>query len=448
LLARSAVGVGAAGARRNLIGGHAPSNAAVNRALSFLHVTTFYPPYSFGGDATYVYRLSGALADAGHHVDVLHSIDAYRLTHPGDPDVWSKGHQGVTVHGLQSRAKWLTTLTAHQTGRPLFQTKEISRILNQRTYDVIHFHNISLFGPGILTLSPAGPPPVKVYTTHEHWLVCPMHVLWKFNKRPCEAPDCLACTLQAGRPPQLWRFTDYLRRATAHVDLFLAPSRFVAAKHVERGFDRPFSVLPLFVEDGEDENRSAPSPHARPYVLYVGRLERLKGVDTLIAAINACDDVDLLIAGTGAEEQRLKTAAASNPRIHFLGFVPADQLGPLYAHAVASCVPSLTYEVFPTVALESLARRTPIVARDLGGLTEIVRDSGGGMLFNTHRDLVTALQTLARNPALRHEMGERGYSILKARWSKSVHLQAYLALLESARRNRETSGARSTNTPR
>jgi glycosyltransferase involved in cell wall biosynthesis len=419
----------------------------VNRPLSFLHVTTFYPPYSFGGDAAYVYRLAGALADAGHHVDVLHSIDAYRLAHPGDPDVLWKSHQGVTVHGLQSRAKWLTTLTAHQTGRPFFQTKEITRILNQRTYDVIHFHNISLFGPGILTLSPEGPPPVKVYTTHEHWLVCPMHVLWKFNERACEAPDCLACTLRAGRPPQLWRYTDYLRRATAHVDLFLAPSRFVAAKHVERGFDRPFSVLPLFVEEDEDDCLSAPSPHARPYVLCVGRLERLKGVDSLIEAMNACEDVDLLIAGTGAEEHRLKAAAASNPRIHFLGFVAPDHLGPLYAHAVASCVPSLTYEVFPTVALESLARRTPIVARDLGGLTEIVRDSGGGLLFNTDRDLVSALQTLARNPALRREMGERGYCMVKERWSKSAHVQAYLALLESARRNRETNGARSTNMP-
>jgi len=404
----------------------------------FCFLTTFYPPYSFGGDAGYVYRLAGALADAGHRVDVLHSIDAYHVAHPGNPEVPWEGHRGVTVHGLRSRAKWLTTLTAHQTGRPLLHASEITRVLNTRPYDVIHFHNISLFGPGILTLNPAGPPPLKVYTTHEHWLVCAMHVLWKYNKRACEAPDCLACTLQAKRPPQLWRFTDYLKRATSHVDLFLAPSRFAAAKHTERGFARPFSVLPLFVDEDETDWRLEDSPHPRPYVLYVGRLERLKGVDTLIRAFEACADLDLLIAGRGAEEGALKALAATNPRIRFLGGVPPNRLGPLYAHAVASCIPSLTFEVFPTVAIESLAQRTPVVARDLGGLTEIVRDSGGGVLFTTDRDLVEALHTLSRDPSLRREMGERGYGMVKERWSKAAHLRAYLSLLDQARNKRDT----------
>ena len=36
---------------------------------------------------------------------------------------------------------------------------------------------------------------LKVYTTHEHWLVCPMHVLWRFDRELCERPDCLRCTL-------------------------------------------------------------------------------------------------------------------------------------------------------------------------------------------------------------------------------------------------------------
>ena len=44
------------------------------RPMNFLHLTTFYPPYSFGGDAMYIYRLSHALADAGHRVDVIHCL--------------------------------------------------------------------------------------------------------------------------------------------------------------------------------------------------------------------------------------------------------------------------------------------------------------------------------------------------------------------------------------
>jgi glycosyltransferase involved in cell wall biosynthesis len=406
------------------------------RPLSFLHVTTFYPPYSFGGDAGYVYRLAGALAEAGHHVDVLHSIDAFRLSHPGEPTVAWREQAGVTVHGLRSGAKWLTTLAAHQTGRPLFQTRQIRKILDSRAYDVVHFHNISLFGPGILEVEPVGPPPIKVYTTHEHWLICPTHVLWKYNERPCEAPDCLACTLRAGRPPQLWRMTHYLDRATAHIDLFIAPSRFVAAKHAERGFDRPFTVLPLFVDDeGRGPEDTAP-PHGRPYVLYVGRLERLKGVDALIRAMRWCPDLDLLIAGTGTEEPALKALAQSNPQIRFLGSVDSGRLPGLYGHALACAVPSQTFEVFPSVAIESLAQGTPLVARNLGGLVEIVEDSGGGILFDTDEDLVAALRKVADNPALRREMGERGRRMVRDRWSKTAHLREYLTLLEAVRRER------------
>jgi glycosyltransferase involved in cell wall biosynthesis len=107
----------------------------------------------------------------------------------------------------------------------------------------------------------------------------------------------------------------------------------------------------------------------------------------------------------------------------------------------------MTYEVFPTVAIESLAHRTPLVARDLGGLTEIVRESGGGILFNTTQDLAAALQTLARNPSLRREMGERGRRMVNERWSKSAHVQAYLGLLESGRRDKDAKRSRSASTP-
>ena len=48
---------------------------------------TFYPPYSFGGDAMYLYRLCHALGEAGHHVDVVHCVDSYHLLHPAQPPI-------------------------------------------------------------------------------------------------------------------------------------------------------------------------------------------------------------------------------------------------------------------------------------------------------------------------------------------------------------------------
>jgi glycosyltransferase involved in cell wall biosynthesis len=408
----------------------------VTTPLRFLHVTTFYPPYSFGGDGAYVHRLAHALAGAGHAVDVLHSVDAYRLFHPAEPEIAWPSHPGVTVHGLRSPRPWLTSLTAHQTGRPMLQTGEIQSVLDRRPYDVVHFHNISLFGPGVLEMTPAGARPLKLYTTHEHWLVCPTHVLWKFNERACERPECLRCTIQAKRPPQIWRYTSAIARATAHVDLFLAPSRFTARMHAERGFRRPFDVLPLFVERDDRDHRAEPRPNDRPYFLFVGRLERLKGVETLIRASRSGTDVDLLIAGTGADEARLKALAAGDPRIRFLGGVPQPKLGPLYAHALATCIPSLTYEIFPTVALESLARATPVIAHDLGGLPEIVEDSGGGIVYRTDEELMSAMRRMTDEPAMRREMGHKGATAVAERWSREAHLARYLTLIDRAKGSR------------
>jgi glycosyltransferase involved in cell wall biosynthesis len=405
--------------------------------VNFLHLTTFYPPFSFGGDAMYIYRLCHALGDAGHHVDVVHCLDSYHFLHPAPPPIAFASHPNVTVHGLRSGFGTLSPLLTQQTGRPLLKTKRIGEIVRSRRYDVIHYHNISLLGPKILALATPGSEPVKIYTTHEHWLVCPMHVLWKFGNRACDKPDCLACTLMGGRPPQFWRYTNMLRRASEHVDAFVSPSRFTAAMHKERGFSRPVGHLPYFIDrSDEDWQQPQPRPHPRPYCLFVGRLERLKGAQTLLKLWDRIPDCDLLIAGTGTDEAELRAAGASNPRIRFLGPLPQKELGALYLHAVACVVPSLTYETFGMIIIEAFARKTPAIVRDLGALPEVVHESGGGYVYRTDDELVEAVQKLASSPALRSELGERGYDAFVRLWSRDAHLAKYFELVEQLSRNK------------
>src|SRR5512139_2501318 len=97
----------------------------IERPLNFLHLTTFYPPYSFGGDAMYIYRLAHALGGAGHSVDVIHCIDSYRMQHPGEPEVKFDEHLNVNRVGLHSRYGWLSPLATHQTGKPILKMKKI-----------------------------------------------------------------------------------------------------------------------------------------------------------------------------------------------------------------------------------------------------------------------------------------------------------------------------------
>jgi glycosyltransferase involved in cell wall biosynthesis len=402
----------------------------MNRPLSFLHLTTFYPPYSFGGDAMYIYRLAHALGDAGHQVDIIHCIDSYHLLHPAEPEINFHEHPNVTRHGLRSGYSWLSPLLTQQTGRSYLKRKQIGALLETKQYDVIHYHNISLLGSEILTYQPHRRPAVKMYTTHEHWLICPTHVLWKFNSRPCEKPACLRCTIIAKRPPQIWRYTGQLERASRYVDQFVSPSRFTARMHAERGFPQPIAHLPDFIDPVDPEWRCPdPRPQERPYFLFVGRLEPIKGLQTLIQIWDRVRDYDLLVAGSGSYESTLRNMAANNPNIKFLGSQSQKQLGNLYYHALACVLPSITFETFGMTIIESFARKTPVIVRELGALPEVIHDSNGGFVYRTDEELLAAVHRIATLPALRSELGENGYRAFLKLWSREAHLERYFDLL-------------------
>jgi len=409
---------------------HSKCRDYMSRPLNILHLTTFYPPYSFGGDAMYIYRLSHALGDEGHKVDVIHCIDSYHLQHPAEPEIKFMEHPNVNRHGLHSKFGWLSPLLTHQTGKPYLKRGYIQRVLSSKPYDVIHYHNISLLGPDILALKPTNNHIVKMYTTHEHWLICPTHVLWKFNSHPCEKPECVRCIIKAKRPPQLWRFTGMLVKKSRYIDQFVSPSRFTVNMHAERGFSQPVAYLPYFIDRvDEDWQNPGPRPQEKPYFLFVGRLEIIKGLQTLIELWKKVADYDLIVAGTGARDNDFQIRAADNPHIKFLGALSQGELGNLYYHAIATIVPSITYETFGIIIIESFARKTPVIVRDLGALPEVVRDSGGGFIYRTDEELLMAMIKIASSSILRNKLGERGYSAFTQNWSREAHIELYFEFL-------------------
>jgi len=411
--------------------------------MRFLHISTFYPPYSFGGDAMYIYRLAHALGDQGHEVDVAHCVDSYQLLHPAPPHISFSEHPRVNRHELRSGLNGLGPLVAHQTGRPFLIAKQLRNLLAAKDYDVIHYHNISLLGPGVLRYSSPQNRAVKLYTTHEHWLVCPTHVLWKFDGAPCEKPECLKCVIAGKRPPQLWRHTGFLTKAAKHVDEFVSPSRFTARMHQDRGFPYPVGHLPYFLERCDQDNGlPVHRLQDRPYFLFVGRLEKIKGLHTLIEAWKKVKGCDLVIAGTGQEEVNLRAQASSNPAVRFLGPKTQKELGNLYAHAVACIVPSITYETFGVIIIEAFARKTPVIVRELGALSEMVQDSGGGLTYRTDEDLLKGVDQLVASPTLRNSLGKAGYEGYLRWWTREAHLEQYFGLIEGIKRRREDTNTR------
>ena len=401
-----------------------------NRPLRFCHITTFYPPFSFGGDAVWVHRLANSLACEGHKVDVIHCIDSYNVLKSGDvpTQMASDNHAGVTVHGLKTGWGPVSPLASQQTGHTWPKTKQILTVLNSNDFDVIHYHNVSLFGPMVLELLPKRAHVVKLYTAHEYWLICPMHVLWKNNSAPCDSPECLACAVAFRRPPQLWRYTHLLERCAEAVDIFLAPSRFARDLHSRRGFKKPMEHLPFFARRAT-ETVGGPSPHPRPYFLYAGRLEALKGLQDVINVFREYRAADLLVAGAGTYEPELRRLADTCDHIHFLGWTSGDRLLQLYAHAIAVIVPSLCYEIFPLTTLEAFACRTPVIARARGALLEIIEDSNAGIIFSTANELVDAMEKLRQDQSFRCHLGENGHNQCATCWSERTHLDHYLNMI-------------------
>lgn len=402
--------------------------------LRFALVTTFYPPYHFGGDGQAVRHLAHALARRGHRVDVIHDIDAFRMLGDGaDPEPLGEP-EGVRVHGLQSPLGSLSCLATQQLGRPLVHGRRIRRILREG-FDVIHFHNISLVGGPALLSYGAG---IKLYTAHEHWLVCPTHVLWRHNREVCTGRECLRCVIRYRRPPQLWRSTSLLQRQSQHVDAFLTLSEFCAKKHAEFGFDRPLAVIPPFLPEADTASEASPATATRvpPYFLFVGRLEAIKGLQDVIPLFTGDGATEIWIAGSGSYESRLRQLAGAGRRVRFLGQQPADHLRQLYRDAIAVVVPSVAYEVFPTVVLEAFRESTPIVARRLGPFPEIVERSGGGLLFSTPDELHGSLSSLAADRRLRDNLGQAAGRAFKALWSEPVAIERYLDVIRDVARRR------------
>jgi glycosyltransferase involved in cell wall biosynthesis len=386
-------------------------------------VSTFYPPYNFGGDGMHIYRLSNELAARGHSVDVYHCEDSFLLLNKKQPTGEFPNHPNVKVHGLRSAVGAASPFLTQQTGVPFFKSK-IKNALENGNYDVIHYHNMSLIGIRALSYGKA----VKLYTAHEHWLVCPMHVLWKYNREVCKSRSCFSCQLAGNRPPQLWRYTGMMKRMLKHVDCFLSPSRFTLRKHIEMGLDIPIKHMPYFLPTPKDsKERAQPNdPNQRPFFLFVGRLELIKGVQNIIPSFRKQDKFDLVIAGDGNYRAELEKLAAGHPRIRFVGRQSQDQLAELYESAVAVIVPSICYETFGIIVIEAFSRKTPVIVNDLGALPEVVRDSGGGYVYSGIDQLEAYMHELAGDPELRHRLGMKGYFAFLREWNERAHLAKYL----------------------
>lgn len=392
-------------------------------------VTTFYPPYNMGGDGVFVQQLSRELVAAGHHVEVVHCTDAWRVvTGRSEPEPAREPDDGVTVHRLASRFGRLSPLLTQQTGRPGLKRGALERVL-ERGFDVVNFHNISLIGgPGVLALGSG----VKAFTLHEHWWVCPTHVLFKYTGELCTERECLRCCLAHRTPPQAWRLRQrWMARCLSEVDVILAPSEFTAARHRawmrEAQVDVPLRVVPEY-SIPLPETGAGPGGLPERYFLYVGRLSRVKGIDRLLAAFAKRPDYPLVVVGQQDSARQAALEAPANA--HLVGRVPREQLHGYYASATALVFPSACAETFGLSAAEALSCGTPVLSSRCGGTEEIVTEEVG-RLYADESQLLAQLDLLWSEGELRDRLGRAARARYLAHYTPQAYLARYMEALDA-----------------
>ncbi len=358
-------------------------------------------------------------------------MDAYLALRSGPEPSDPLDADGVEVVRLRSAAGIISPLLTQQIGRPTLHRKRFRKILDDGQFDVVNFHNASLAGgPGIFSY---GGDAARIVTAHDHWLVCPTHVLWRHKRELCPGRQCIRCQLRYHRPPQLWRLTGLLQRQLRHIHTFIALSAFSREKHYEFGFGREMEILPFLLPDPSPlDVKPGARPHDRPYFLFVGRLEKIKGLQQVIPLFERYQDADLVIAGDGDYSEELMTLAAFSPRVKFAGRISQERLPDYYAHAIATIVPSVCYETFGIVIIESFRHRTPVIARNIGPFPEIVGACGGGELFDDDDSLLSAMTRLQHEPAYRDRLSQNGYLGYVGKWSESAVVPQYLEIVERA----------------
>ena len=163
-----------------------------------------------------------------------------------------------------------------------------------------------------------------------------------------------------------------------NVDHFIMVSNFINSTHLDfrDTLKGKTSVLWNFTQ----EVKAVSKPSNKEYFLYVGRLSHEKGLDTLVQTFNDVN-ANLMIVGTGPEEERLRNNCAGSDNIKILGFKSGNELAQLYAEAHFLIIPSEWNENNPMTVIEAFSYGTPVIGSSIGGIPELVREGQTGYLF-------------------------------------------------------------------
>lgn len=316
--------------------------------------------------------------------------------------------------------------------------KKMQWLLSEHNPQLAHFHifqhqiSPSVFGP----LRDKNIP--IILTLHDLKPMCPNYQMY-VNGQVCE--KCMNrkfyhCFLNSCTKDSRFKslintvemYLHYLLGYYQNVDKYIAVSQFHRNKMIEFGFSPdiidliPNSVEPeVFRYSANDEG----------YGIFVGRLSKEKGVDTLIKAAAICPDIPIKIIGSGPEENELKKIIEQNmiKNVELLGYKSGNELRNLIANASFSVITSVIYENCPMSILESFSTGKPVIGSNIGGIPELIDENNDGFTFipGDEISLAEKMCYLWKNKAERIEMGRIGRDKILKKYTPDKHYEQLLA---------------------
>jgi glycosyltransferase involved in cell wall biosynthesis len=393
--------------------------------VKLLYLSNGYPPLQCAGTEVYTAAIASAFARAGHQVEVVCS---------GQWDAGGQAFNGVTREqqsGVALIRLNLNWTKGQDPNRCLYDNPRTEAVLDQylaqSSPDLVHVTSCYTLSASVIRAVKRHHLPL-VITLTDFWFLCPRVTLLRSDGARCDgrttAWECLRCSLApervyrwparvlpvpalmaaltwASHRPWLNRRRGLrglaldmrqrkatLRSLLEEADRLIAPSHFVAQVYRDNGVQRDIQVVPYGHDVGWAKGL-LPRPVTAPLTFgYVGRITPAKGMHVLIEALrHLSTDLPLRVDVWGDVRQdaeyvrTLPHIDGSHPPVHFRGHFGREQMAEVFSQIDVLVVPSLWYENNPLVVQEAFAAGKPVIASNLGGLTEVVRHGVDGLIF-------------------------------------------------------------------
>ncbi len=318
-------------------------------------------------------------------------------------------------------------------------SEKLEDLLTDTDIDIAHLHiYYGRLTTSILQVFKKYNIPV-VQTLHDYKLICPNSNLL-CNEKVCEACQgakfwkafTKVCNDNSIFKSAAITLESYLSRLLGDkdkVDHFIAVSQFLKNKLIEFGLE---SDKISVVNNPIDTKSYEPDYNPGNYFLYFGRIEKIKGISSMLeAAIKA--KVELILVGEGDEKERLEKLYAEKESIKFLGFQSGQKLQNLIANSICTICPSICYDIFPTTILESFALGKPVIGSNIGGIPEMIDHEENGLLFEPGNvdDLVEKLHVFKNQPNLGIDFGKKGRAKVEKQYNTEKYYKEIMKVYSS-----------------